>query len=80
MSIIIQNITEARKVGEYGKGNQLYQLRINSKVIAEFVHNFGDGLGECLRKAGTAAENPNRLERQNERSFLEACIQATVRK
>lgn len=65
MSIVIQNISE-----KYGQGEQDYELRINRKVIARFKHVFADGLGECLRKAAAAADDPNRLEVQLENELL----------
>lgn len=59
--IIIQNISD-----EYSKtGPQQYLVRINDKVIAEFESNTSFGLGECLRNAAIAVEDPDRLENIN---------------
>jgi hypothetical protein len=58
MSIIIQNITDVPT----SVGSNKYQVRINQKVIAEYYHNREDGLAECLRKAATAVEQPDRVE------------------
>lgn len=58
MSIIIQNITDVPT----SHGSNKYQVRINSKVIAEYYHNREDGLAECLRKAATAVEQTDRVE------------------
>ena len=55
MSIHIHNISESKGV-EYGTGKQHYQLCINQKVMAEFEHNFNEGLATCLRKAADAFE------------------------
>lgn len=67
MGIIIQNMS-----GE-DFGNDVinkYQVRINTKVIAEFEHWRKDGLAECLRKAADAVEDPNRVEVINDRELL----------
>lgn len=37
-------------------GEHLYRLQINNKLISEFWHRRSDGLGECLRRAATAAD------------------------
>jgi hypothetical protein len=58
VSIIIQNITDVPT----SVGSNKYQVRINQKVIAEYYHNREDGLAECLRKAATAVEQPDRIE------------------
>jgi len=55
MSIIITNISEDHGI-EYGKGRQRYVLKINSKELVEFEHNFNAGLSECLRAAADAFE------------------------
>jgi hypothetical protein len=55
MAIIIQNISEDYGK-EYGKGEQVYVLRINRIIKCIFNHNFEDGLAECLRKAAEAFE------------------------
>jgi len=55
MSIIITNISEDHGI-EYGKGMQRYVLKINSKELIEFEHNFNAGLSECLRAAAVAFE------------------------
>ena len=80
MSIIITNITEKRGVGTYGQGQQLYLLRMNGHVIAEFTHNFSDGLGGCLRKAAMAAEDPQRLENQLSEDLLISILEDLARK
>jgi hypothetical protein len=41
---------------EYGKGRQLYEVRINREVKAVFWHNYKDGLAVCLRKASEAVK------------------------
>lgn len=71
MSIIISNITE-QKGGVYGQGLQHYVVKINTKVIAEYTHQFRDGLAICLQKASVAVADPHRLEVQNENAFLES--------
>lgn len=38
-------------------GPHLYQLRINSHVVAAFTHSRGEALSTCLRRAADAAEN-----------------------
>ena len=37
-------------------GEATYELRINRAVITTFTHNRSQGLGECLRRAGEAAD------------------------
>ncbi len=37
-------------------GPHLYQLRINSAVVAAFTHSRGESLATCLRLAADAAE------------------------
>ena len=67
MSIIIQNISG----DDFGdKVMNRYQVRINTKVIAEFDHMRPDGLAECLRKAADAIEQPGRVEIQNDKDYL----------
>ena len=34
-----------------------YEVRINSDLICNFRHRYGDGLAECLRRAATAVED-----------------------
>jgi hypothetical protein len=53
MTILIHNISEERGQ-KYGKGEQHYVLCINNKKFIEFIHNFEDGLSECLRRAADA--------------------------
>ena len=53
MSIIINNVSESYGV-EYGRGEQHYELFINSMLKAKFTHNFKDELSGCLRKAADA--------------------------
>ena len=52
MSIIITNISDPPTP----KGENMYRIRINDKVITTFTHNREDGLAVCLRKAGEAVE------------------------
>jgi hypothetical protein len=49
--IVIVNISP-----EYGKGRQLYEVRINQEVKAVFWHDYNKGLAVCLRKAAEAVE------------------------
>ena len=39
-----------------GDGRHGYKLFINNDHIADFTHHRPDGLGECLRRAGEAAD------------------------
>lgn len=68
MSIIITNIDDNVR----DSGPHRYVLRINNKVIAFFEHDREKGLAECLRRAATAAEQPDRQEITNERDMREA--------
>ena len=56
--IAIVNITNPAKP----TGVHKYELRINSKVIAEFDHTREDGLEVCLRKAADAARSARNEE------------------
>jgi len=56
--IAIVNITNSTKP----TGIHKYELRINSKVIAEFDHTREDGLEVCLRKAADAARSARNEE------------------
>jgi hypothetical protein len=56
MAVIIQNITEAIDAGEYGKGKQTYELRLNHHILCRFTHHFEDGLPICLRAAADQLE------------------------
>jgi len=54
--IAIVNRTEKLGEGEYGKGKQIYECRINDmKPFFYFEHNFEDGLSACLYNAYVAA-------------------------
>ena len=49
--IAIVNVSET-----YGEGIQVYEVRINRRVITRFYHVYTDGLAVCLRKAAEAVE------------------------
>jgi hypothetical protein len=55
--IAIVNRTEelSQGMGVYGQGRQIYTLQINNKVLAQFEHNFEDGLAQCLYQAYVTA-------------------------
>ena len=77
MSVIIQNVTERDGHGEYGKGLQHYELRINAKIIAQFTHTYENGLARCLELAARAAKNPNRFEVQADNELIKALVEAS---
>ena len=54
--IAIVNVTDKEGKGEYGKGTQTYEVRINYKVLFKYTHKFEDGIAECLYKAANAAK------------------------
>lgn len=74
MSIVIQNITERDGLGKYGSGVQSYELRINRKVIAKFIHTFEAGLGACLQAAAKAADDPERIEVQDDMDLIRTLV------
>jgi len=57
--ILIVNVSE-----NYGKGIQVYEVRVNREVIAPFLHSYTDGLAVCLRKAAEAVEIKAELARR----------------
>jgi hypothetical protein len=56
MAVIIHNVTEILGHGEYGKGKQTYDLKINHRLMCRFNHHFEDGLAICLRAAADQLE------------------------
>lgn len=52
MAIIIKNVDAILRK----EGRHIYQLRSNTEVICEFVHNREEGLAQCLRKAADAVD------------------------
>lgn len=66
---MIAIINTGERVGE---GRYRYRLQINDKLIAEFTHKQSDGLGECLRRAGQAADSQHRAEVEQ---FLKAAAE-----
>lgn len=53
MAIIIQNIDKNPRE----KGEHLYELRINSRIICRFKHNREDSLSQCLTNAAAAVDD-----------------------
>ncbi len=70
MSIIITNISENRGL-QYGKGRQIYQLKINHTVKCEFEHNFEDGLSTCLIEAADEFDRVEKSEKEALRIYCE---------
>jgi len=66
---MIAIINTGERVGE---GRYRYRLQINDKLITEFTHKQSDGLGECLRLAGQAADDAHRAEIEQ---FLKAAAE-----
>lgn len=58
--IIIKNIDKNPRE----KGEHLYQLRINNRVICEFTHYREDSLFQCLMKAAVAANTVAFIKRR----------------
>jgi hypothetical protein len=52
---MIAIINKSASLGlEYGKGSQVYIIKINDKFIISFEHKYEDGLAECLEQAAKA--------------------------
>lgn len=54
MSIVITNVSGRER---YGKGTQKYEIKIGTKVLASYEHEFEDGLAVCLQKAAEACKD-----------------------
>ena len=65
MAVIIVNISE-KNGREYGKGEQVYELRINNKRLCRFKHLFEDGLAACLRQAAKEFEYGENLRKSKQ--------------
>ncbi len=46
-------------------GPHLYEVRINRRVVATFVHKREKGLAACLRKAARAVETQEKIKNEN---------------
>jgi len=64
MAVVILNVSEDNGL-EYGKGKQVYQLRINYRILCTLEHNFEDGLSSLLREA---ADNLDETENKVKQS------------
>ena len=53
------------------KGPHVYELRINKRAVARFIHNREEPLHECLLRAAIAAEEKAKSKNGMVRPFLE---------
>jgi hypothetical protein len=53
--LAIVNVSESRGI-KYGTGEQVYEVRINYRVLCEVRHVYEDGAAELFRKAAIALD------------------------